>query len=537
MNQKTLKSISIIHNYINGDYVMKLKYFTIAIFILLLVCCANAVCAASDDNNTMELEKNNDVVLIDNELSINYDGPLSVSQDEIILEETENSVLSVDAGSSSASPLKKFTNDLNNGEKNVYLTGDIKVSSPFIIKHDVVIDGQGHSIDGQKKSLIFKVSGHSLTLKNIVIKNAKHDKGGAIFAVNSNLNLQNCVFTDNEATVNGGAIYLSGGKLTIDKSTFKNNVAHLRGGAIITYSAKVTITDSTFDSNKIENSNKNGYGGALWMNGGSSSISNTVFKKNKCVSKALKSHKKATKYQFSGGAIYYSCGSTHTLTGCTFEGNEASNAAGAVYGLKCSSLTISNCIFKKNKASFEDGGAICFTGKKLVMKNSKFNKNHAYEDGGVMDSFSVNKNKVRVTISGCEFKANSAYKGAGVIWLGLKTNYNIKNSKFINNKAGMGGVFYSEDCKAKITKCLFQGNSAKKVASWTVTKKGGGVLKHLGGAIMLQKKSMKISKCVFKKNHATTGGAIFKDGGSLKVTATKFSGNTAKAGNKNVHNR
>ena len=481
---------------INGDYIMKLKYLTIVISLLLLICCANSVFALSDDNNTMGLDTGNDIISAENDES----SVLSVSQDEIILK-------------------------------------NIKVSKPFVIKHDVVIDGQGHSIDGQKKTLIFKVSGHSLTLKNVIIKNGKHDKGGAIFAVNSNLNLQNCIFTSNEGTQNGGAIYLSGGKLNANKCTFTSNVAHLRGGAIITYSAKVTITDSTFTGNKIVNSNKNGYGGAVWMNKGSSSITNTVFKNNKCISKALKSHKKATKYQFSGGAIYYSLGSSHSLTGCTFESNEASNTAGAVYGLKPGSLTINKCIFKKNKATYEDGGAVVFSGKKLVMKDSQFIKNHAYEDGGVMDSFSVNKNKVHVTISGCEFKGNSAYKGAGVIWLGLKTVYTIKNSKFLNNKAGMGGVLYSQDCKAKITKCLFQGNAAKKVASWTVNKKDGGVLKHLGGAIMLEKKSMKIIKCVFKKNKATTGGAIFKHSGSLKLVATKFSGNKAKVGKKNVHNR
>ena len=54
---------------------------------------------------------------------------------------------------------------------------------------------------------------------------------------------------------------------------------------------------------------------------------------------------------------------------------------------------------------------------------------------------------------------------------------------------------------------------------------------------MLEKKSMKIIKCVFKKNRATTGGAIFKHRGSLKVIKTKFSGNKAKVGKKNVHNR
>ena len=48
---------------------------------------------------------------------------------------------------------------------------------------------------------------------------------------------------------------------------------------------------------------------------------------------------------------------------------------------------------------------------------------------------------------------------------------------------------------------------------------------------------MKIVKCVFKKNRATAGGAIFKHSGSLKVIKTKFSGNKVKEGKKNIHNR
>jgi predicted outer membrane repeat protein len=516
---------------------MKSKYYAIFIFLLLLVCCAGAAYATSDDN-AMELDQSSDIVSAEDneELSVSEEDCLSDSPDETILKQTDNTVLSDGESTSSMSPLEKFTNDLESGAKVVNLTGDIKIKTPFKIKRDVVIDGQGHTIDAQKKTFIFKISGPTVTLKNLVLKNGKSEKGGTIFAINCKVNLNNCKFTSNEGTLNGGAIYLSNGQLKVNKCTFTNNVAHLRGGAIIAYSARVVISDSRFENNKIVNSKKMGYGGAVWVNKGSSSITNTVFKKNSCISKALKSHSKATKYQFSGGAIYYSLGSSHTLTGCTFDDNVASNAAGAVYGLKCGSLKIEKCTFNRNKASFEDGGAICYNGKTLVIKNSKFNKNHAYEDGGVMDSFSVTKNKVKVTITGCEFKDNTAYKGGGAMWLGVKTYYTMKNNKFINNKAGLGGVFYSEACTAKINNCLFQGNQAKKVASWTMKTKAGAVLKHVGGAIMLEKKSMKITKCVFKKNKASVGGAIFHLGGKLKLSKTKFVGNKAKV-SKNVHKK
>ena len=112
--------------------------------LLLLFCCANAVCAVSDDNSTIELNGNDNIISADNnQISVNDESSfLSVSQDEIKLQNSENAFLSVDSDSSSGSPIEKFTDDLNSGDKNVYLTGDIKVSTPFVIKHDVVIDGQ-----------------------------------------------------------------------------------------------------------------------------------------------------------------------------------------------------------------------------------------------------------------------------------------------------------------------------------------------------------------------------------------------------------
>ena len=517
---------------------MKLKYFAIFAFLLLLVCSANAIYAAADDS-VLELDQNGDIISLEEAEPISAEDAelISASQEETILTETADTASSNEATPktvSSASAAKKFKNDIKNKEKTVNLTGDIQISEPFQINYNVVIDGQGHTIDAQKKCTIFRFNGATVTIKNLILKNAKGtDKRGAIFAFNTNLNVRNCTFKYNKATENGGAIYLFNGKLTIDKSTFSNNAGKLRGGAICTYSAKVTITNSIFENNKIENSNKKGYGGAFWSNKGTSSMKNTSFKNNYCLSKALKSHGKATKYQFSGGAVYYSEGSKHYLTACKFISNKATNAAGAVYGLKCKYLKMNKCIFKYNKAGYEDGGAICFNGKKIVMTNSNFTKNHAYEDGGVMDSFSVNKNKVKVTVTGCHFEENTAYKGAGVFWMGVKTVYTLKNNNFINNAAGMGGVLFSEDSTSKISKCLFQGNKAKNLPKWRVKNKSGGILKQYGGAILIQKRTLTISKCIFKKNSAASGGAIFRMGGKLKLSANKFSGNKAKSG-KNV---
>ena len=48
---------------------MKLKYFSIFIFLFLLICSANAIYAASDDN-ILELDQSGDIVSMDDNVAI-----------------------------------------------------------------------------------------------------------------------------------------------------------------------------------------------------------------------------------------------------------------------------------------------------------------------------------------------------------------------------------------------------------------------------------------------------------------------------------
>ena len=488
---------------------MKLKkLIPILVVFLVLVCCAGAVSAADDAGDAISLSENDDLGLADvEEISQTNPDTLTEPQKQTTIEKTdENAKTNAPSKKPVASALSQFSEDIEDGEGTVYLTSDISIKEPFIIKRAIVIDGQGHTIDAQQKTNIFILK-NKVTIKNLNLINGKAAQGGAIYSYTNDLVVDHCTFKNNFATENGGAIYIS--------------------------TAKLTVTNSVFTKNKVENKKASGHGGAIWIYMGSSKISKSTFTSNSAISKSLKKHNKATKYQFGGGAVYYNEGYTHTLTDCTFTSNKASNHGGAVYAHKPKSVTIKKCTFKKNKVSFEDGGAITFNGKKLVISNSKFESNQAYEDGGVMDVLSLTKQKTKVTITDSIFKSNVAYKGAGCIWMGLKSVFTMKNNQFIKNKASIGGALFSEQGVAKITNCVFNGNKAGKVTSWTVKTKAGGVLKHCGGAIMIQKKNLNIKKCTFKKNKATYGGAIFHKSGKLTLSSNKFSGNKAKS-QKNV---
>lgn len=150
---------------------------------------------------------------------------------------------------------------------------------------DLIIDGNGKTIDGAGKSRIFLITGKNITLKNITFKNGKvlgnlkriniyNSNGGAIQNNSLDLKISDCTFLNNHADNDGGAIEntlsssiiisncnfldnasskLGGaicnvGHLKIEGSIFKGNIAD-RGGAACNFS-KLIVENSTFEKNR-----------------------------------------------------------------------------------------------------------------------------------------------------------------------------------------------------------------------------------------------------------------------------------------------
>lgn len=376
---------------------------------------------------------------------------------------------------------------------------------------------------------------------NVVISNCQFIRnqvttyGGALFIRNGNLQVKNSIFTRNNAGFNntasyGGAVYCAGNNVVITNSQFTQNQATVYGGALFIKNGYLQIKNSNFTKNHIESNKTTGRGGALYIQNSSSKITYCIFKSNICNSTLLDTHSNAVNYHYNGGAIYYYSGSSQILSYCNFTGNKASNHGGSIFtNSGVASLKINRCRFTTNTAVFEDGGAISFAGVLLTLTNSIFKNNLAYEDGGAIDTFSLNNKNVNIIIKKCTFTSNTAYKGAGAIWLGVKTVSTITGTVFNKNKASQAGAVYTEDGKATISKCNFSANSAGKITSWVVKSKAGKVLNFCGGAIFNHYcKSLKITNCVFKKNTATFGGALHYQKGKLTFLKNTIKKCTAK---------
>lgn len=124
----------------------------------------------------------------------------------------------------------------------------------IIIDGAVTIEGVSRDetiLQGNTQGVVVVQPGHSLTLRNLTIKDgASNTDGGAISAQGDELTVEDVHFVSNEAS-NGGAIY-STGALIVRDTTFESNTASSRGGAIYQAGGSLTIERATFDGNTAD---------------------------------------------------------------------------------------------------------------------------------------------------------------------------------------------------------------------------------------------------------------------------------------------
>ncbi len=389
---------------------MIMDVLKIMIVMLVLTMSLGAVCAADNVN---------DVVISD-------DGQdtLQISQDESYAV-SEPSFSDLDGEIQKAGMVLELTKDytFNNATDD-----DMGIN---ISKDNFVINGEGHTLDGNFQSRILVISGNNVTISNVNFINGYRPEksGGAIYVMGS-LTLNNVTFYNNYAR-SGGAVFLNG-KITINDALFAQNKAEV-GGAVSTL-GETTIINSIFNGNKGEN------GGALLIHG-KTTVNNSVFNANIA--------------EDDGGAIAIEYAAT--ITNSTFNANRAKNG-GAISIEKAT--TIINSTFNANQAK-DDGGAI-YTESESIISNSLFNKNNASKGGALLVkgnssvSNTIFSNNRAGYIGGAVVISNETLKTTNVTFLNNTAkdfggavlniaNYESKNDKFINNHADIGEVIYCEN--------------------------------------------------------------------------------------------
>ncbi len=220
----------------------------------------------------------------------------------------------------------------------ITLTENIRLSAPLpAITGTITIEGNGHTISGDRTHRIFTVSSRKLTINDLTLTRGKAEgnggailvQGGAELVVNNSQFLRN-VAVDYERARNrygggGGAIGTENfsGRISINNSAFDTNDAHIRGGALNITGGTTDISGTTFTVNQGR-----GFGGAINVEGGKVNIQNSSFSRNRS--------------QHGGGIAVN--GGTVTLTHLTMFANRSTFSEGASIWQRRGSVSLRNSI-------------------------------------------------------------------------------------------------------------------------------------------------------------------------------------------------
>ncbi|MBO7726726.1 MAG: hypothetical protein J6S40_09715, partial [Thermoguttaceae bacterium] len=264
--------------------------------------------------------------------------------------------------------------------------------------------------------------------------------GGAMLIENygaNTLTMTGTTFTNNTASTTGGALRLNGCTFQIkDQSKFIGNTAAVGGGAVhVGYGGSSSISSTEFKENKATRAGDVSGGAILFENNnGVVTISGSAFKDN---------YANATNGTAFGGAISRSTGTNDgglSISSTSFTGNylSATNGTygGAIYS-NAPTTSFTGGTFSGNKAPTGNGGAICVTGgTKLSVSGTTFQSNEAINAGAIYSTLPTTE------ISGGTFSGNKATNGnGGAICVTDGNKLSVSNAAtFENNVAVNGGA-------------------------------------------------------------------------------------------------
>jgi len=293
-----------------------------------------------------------------------------------------------------------------------------------VITSKITVEGNGSTITrtGKKDMRFFTAVSDTydagaadLTLNDLTLTNGKniYYSGGAIYAYQATLTINNCTITGNEAGANGGGIFAGYTDVTITESTISGNKSYGGGGVYAGYGS-VTIIDSTLSGNVAPDS----AGGGAYLNTAVVHISNVIVDNNKALSgsgvlinysdvtiadSVISNNKGDGGAYSSGGGIYLS-DTTGTLNRLSITGNEAPRGGGVfAYG---GSVAIKSSTLSGNKAT-AGGGLYTLNGTAVSVVNSTLSGNQATETGGGLS------NKGTMTLVNATVSGNTAAAGGG----------------------------------------------------------------------------------------------------------------------------
>ena len=408
-----------------------------------------------------------------------------------------------------------------------------------LYKDDIVIDGQGYTLDFKKANFIFQIYGSNITIKNLDFTNNVNTVGHLIYMQYycKDTVIDNCRFINKSGSNTGScAIYLRGTNNKVINCIFsdiRGGVSSAVGGAAIRLE---TTNGCLVDNCNFTNVSGSGRGGTIALAGSNyDNITNCNFINSMaygtpsgcainfygttCTHTYIYNcnftdcHKAGSSTPNGGAIELFSAYSV--MDHCTFINNEGNLGGAVVLWQNAHDMNITNCIFINNRAN--EGGAIGIRDNsdyKLRVENCTFINNTATNRGGAIkydasDSIVINSN----------FINNTATNNGGAVFFAAE-KCNISDSNFTNNNASNGGAVYYGGSYCVLSDSILINNSASVD----------------GGAIYFDGSNCNLTGSIMEFNNASgAGGAVKFTGTGCNITYCNFTNNTAVTHGGAVH--
>ena len=283
------------------------------------------------------------------------------------------------------------------------------------------IGNKGEGINREGAAIYFREG--DLTLTNCTFTQNIAGRGGAIYHRDGSATLQSCLFQQNQATADyGGAMFALNSVLEIAECNFMVNTGQWIGCMLASGSA-VTLSSCVFDGNVSNNLG----GGAIEVSDGTLEAIDCSLINNRSL-------------EGNGGALNLS-GVSAQIAHCSFTGNQAFSEGGAIRitALQTSNLkaTIRDSYFENNIAGLFDGGAINVSFQETLIASCVFRNNRCGGDGGAI--YSLGNGHLRTVVNSLFYENRSTGFGGGAGAIHVSSGpMAIINSTIVDNHSSGG---------------------------------------------------------------------------------------------------
>jgi len=119
-----------------------------------------------------------------------------------------------------------------------------------------------------------------LDVNNVRFINNRADNGGAIYFDLSALNIQDSEFNGNHVIGNGGALYINSSKANIQTTRFEANQSDGNGGALYADTVTLVLSDDLFIKNRVTGEGNGLRGGGMYVNHVNLTVTQSQFYQN-----------------------------------------------------------------------------------------------------------------------------------------------------------------------------------------------------------------------------------------------------------------